>query len=88
MLSIPENLTTFPLINTPNNASEQTTRASGLPRGTNGATSSLPRVPYNPRNSEDINSLSSGSHRGRHREHSHQRQHTPQHRRYSRRHRD
>lgn len=87
MLSIPENLTTFPLINTPN-ASEYTSRTSGLPRGTNTTTSSLPRVPNNPRNSEGINSRSAGSHRGRHREHSHQRRHTPQHRPYSRGHRD
>jgi hypothetical protein len=31
MLSIPENLITFPLINALNNASSDTTRASGLP---------------------------------------------------------
>ncbi len=87
MLNIPENLITFPLINTPNNASEYKTRASGLPRGSNRAISSLPRVSNNsPQNSEDISFSSSGSYRIRHRRHSRQRQYTPQHRRYNRQH--
>jgi hypothetical protein len=87
MLNIPENLITFPLINTPNNASEYTTRTSGLPRGSNKAISSLPRVSNNsPQNSEDISSSSSCSYRIRDGGHSRQRQYTPQHRRYNRQH--
>jgi hypothetical protein len=89
MLSIPENLITFPLINAPNNAPEDTVRASGLPRGSNRAISSLPQIRNNsPQNPEDIRPRSSDIHRIRHREHSRQRRYTSQHRRYNSRHRN
>ena len=87
MLNIQSNPTTFPSTSTPNNATDTTTRSSGLPRGSNSMTSNT-RISNNPpRNHENRNSRIPGNRRIRQRVHPRQQQYALQHRRYNQEHR-